>query len=80
MRFLEYRFNCPTLAEGYKVAVCNAANTINYVRRIKALKKKTRVRQGAGKRPRSRFGQSALADLVATRQAEEEEICSNARA
>jgi len=38
--FLNTVFNYPTLAECYKVAAYNAANKINYVRRIKALKKK----------------------------------------
>ncbi|HET7237817.1 MAG TPA: Si-specific NAD(P)(+) transhydrogenase, partial [Terrimicrobiaceae bacterium] len=38
--FLNTVFNYPTLAECYKVAAYNAANKINYVRRIKALRKK----------------------------------------
>jgi len=38
--FLNTVFNYPTLAECYKVAAYNAANKINYVRRIKGLKKK----------------------------------------
>lgn len=38
--FLNTVFNYPTLAECYKVAAYNAANKINYVRRIKALRRK----------------------------------------
>jgi NAD(P) transhydrogenase len=38
--FLNTVFNYPTLAECYKVAAYNAANKINYVRRIKAIRKK----------------------------------------
>jgi NAD(P) transhydrogenase len=38
--FINSVFNYPTLAECYKVAAYNAANKINYVRRIKSLKKK----------------------------------------
>jgi NAD(P) transhydrogenase len=38
--FLNTVFNYPTLAECYKVAAFNAANKINYVRRIKAIRKK----------------------------------------
>jgi NAD(P) transhydrogenase len=43
--FLNTVFNYPTLAECYKVAAFNAANKINYVRRIKAL----RTKHAAGK-------------------------------
>ncbi len=38
--FLNTVFNYPTLAECYKVAAYNAANKINYVKRIKSLRKK----------------------------------------
>ncbi len=41
--FLNTVFNYPTLAECYKVAAYNAANKINYVRRIKALRKKKKT-------------------------------------
>ena len=45
--FLNTVFNYPTLAECYKVAAYNAANKINYVRRVKALKKKEPVKAAA---------------------------------
>jgi len=45
--FLNTVFNYPTLAECYKVAAHNAANKINYVRRIKALKKKPAIAKAA---------------------------------
>lgn len=45
--FLNTVFNYPTLAECYKVAAYNAANKINYVRRIKALKKKEPAKAAA---------------------------------
>jgi len=43
--FLNTVFNYPTLAECYKVAAFNAANKINYVHRVKALKRRKHERE-----------------------------------
>ena len=51
MRFLEYRFDRPTLA------VCHAATAINYVCRINASKK--HASRSCRQRSHSRFGQFA---------------------